>query len=90
MEIPKISGTVLEDALASVGQSMFRPRMARNSDGFILPDDPNGYPRTWTTYVYYTPDNINGNGSNCNDNYKQIWKSQTQNFGVTQVVVTEQ
>ena len=75
--------------LASVGQSMFRPRMARNSDGFLTPDDPLAYPRVWRTYVYYSPGNINGNGSSCSDEYKQIWKTVTQNFGVSEVVITE-
>ena len=86
----QIQGGVLQaGAIASTGPSLFRPRMARNSDGFILPDNPGGYPRTWTTFLYYTPGDINGNGSSCGDNYKQIWKTQTQNFGVSQVIIKE-
>jgi hypothetical protein len=82
-------GATQAGSLASVNISMFRPRMARNSDGFLTPDNPSSYPRVWRTYVYYTPGNINGNGSSCANEYKQIWKTFTQNFGISEVVITE-
>ncbi|MCX6591157.1 MAG: hypothetical protein NTZ56_06505 [Acidobacteria bacterium] len=74
--------------LNSIGSSMFRPRMARNSAGFIEPSASTGSSRTWTTYVYYTPGQINTSG-NCSDDYHQIWKTTIQNVGVTEVTITE-
>ncbi|MBI2687331.1 MAG: hypothetical protein HYX27_13515 [Acidobacteria bacterium] len=82
------TGIIQSGTVNVISTSMFRPRMARNSQGFLDPDNPSSNPRTWTTYVYYTPGAIN-TGSNCSDNYHQVWKSTSQNFGVSEVVITE-
>lgn len=82
------TGITQTGLLSSVGTSMFRPRVARDSSGFIDPSSSASTYRTWTTFVYYTPGAININ-ANCNNDYKEVWKTNNQNFGVSEVVITE-
>lgn len=69
------------------GPASFRPRLARNEFGYVPSSNPGGYPRTWTTYVYYTYTGIQDNAP-CNTyNYYQ---TTTNAIGATQITITEQ
>ena len=88
-------GYILPGPIESVtsdsnGGHGFRPRFARDANGYIPASG--GYPNTWSTYLYYNDSQINVNnsdgGSDCSGSYTN-WGSSQQRFSVTQVTITE-
>lgn len=82
---PGYSSVVIETS--GVNNSGFRPRFARNQYGYIDPV-PGSNPRQWTTYVYYTSNQV-GQNSDTGCNYT-TWTTVDSIVGVTLVTITEQ
>jgi hypothetical protein len=72
------------------GWRMFVPRLARNEYGYIPPQSYHGPERTWITYLYYNPSQINDNPGDACDDYNH-WDapSSSQSIAVSRITITE-
>ena len=69
------------------GPRMFRPRLARDEHGYILPvPDVPGQPRMWQSFIYYNDAQI-GNQNQCG--YFR-WFDSNQRFSVSYIEIHEQ
>lgn len=69
------------------GPRMFRPRLARNESGYIIPvPDQPGLPHTWQSFLYYNDAQVGSTGQ-CG--YSR-WFSSGQRFSVSFIQIREQ
>jgi len=73
----------------SHGERTFRPRLARNSHGFVPLTSSTDTSRTWYTFVMYNPTQITRNSSDGCGNYTR-WNSTDQKFAFSTITITEQ
>jgi hypothetical protein len=85
--LPVAIETVTESGAVTVGGSGFRPRLARNPNGFLDPE-PGSEPKQWRTFLYYTVSPINNTDAETCNGYTAS-KTTVQKLGVSEVVITE-
>ncbi|HZT30728.1 MAG TPA: hypothetical protein VFA33_12640 [Bryobacteraceae bacterium] len=89
--VPPAPGMFFPGSLESVanddnGPRMFRPRLARNEYGYIVPvPDVPGLPRIWRSYLYYNDAQVGSKGE-CG--YSR-WFSSSQRFSVSYIEIRE-
>ena len=81
------AGALESTASDGNGPKMFVPRLARNEYGYIVPESYHGADRSWITYLYYNPSQINNNrGDKCED-YNRPYASQS--IAVSRLTILE-
>lgn len=89
-----LDGSINGEAVHSIsydshGERMFRPRFVRDSHGYVPLSSATDTSRTWSTFVFYNPTQINNDSSDGCDLYSR-WTSNDQQFAFSQITITEQ
>jgi hypothetical protein len=89
-----LGGVAAGEAIRSIyydshGDRSFRPRFARNSQGFVPLSSSTPTSRTWSTFALYNPIQITQNSSDGCSNYTR-WNTSDQQFAFSLVTITEQ
>jgi hypothetical protein len=75
-------------AADSYGPRMFRPTLARGSDGYVPLYNGNSSSRGWMTWMFYVPTQVNQKTTDGCDSYSN-YLSDSQSIGVSLVFITE-
>ena len=82
------AGPLLSTSSDSSGPRMFRPRLARDYEGYV-PLYSGGSTRTWITWIFYNPTQINSHTTDGCDAYTRFLSSD-QRFDWSYLYITEQ